>query len=455
VIRFLVHAFAGLFGRPGKSIVVARQEDQNERPSDLVIKAADEVASKADPVVPYDENLLERARTQWQFGEWQSLAQLNRDTLQHHPDRAKLALLAAAGRLQTGQEAEARQLIRLAQDWGISKKLISQILIAGVHNSIGRAAAIGNQQHHALQHFESAIHIGTPGADAKLLTQARTAHQLHQLGLISADGSNRIQVLEKPQTVLENRNSPTKPEVAPAEEKQKFSSDADIDDFIEDIAPFFRNQSIVYVDVGAYIGEVFTKLLDSKTIIIREAHLIEPNPKSYHTLQDAVKARTLQSCNTYHIGISNTPGTARFKAAESMTKRVRANIAGEHLTNLFETECRKLDEIAEHFTDRHAHLIKLDVEGEELDVLSSAERLLREQRVDVLYVEVGFNRHGTQQTYFGDLDAMLQSYGYRVFKIYEQMNEWIDDSPLLRRCNAAYMSSRFASAKTYSFTIKQ
>jgi hypothetical protein len=182
VIRFLVHAFAGLFGRPGKSIVVARQEDQNERPSDLVIKAADEVASKADPVVPYDENLLERARTQWQFGDWQSLAQLNRDTLQHHPDRAKLAVLAAAGRLQTGQEAEAKAYIRLAQDWGVSKKLISQILIAGVHNSIGRAAAIGNQQHRALKHFEYAIAIGSPKSERGLLTAARYSKQIEQIG---------------------------------------------------------------------------------------------------------------------------------------------------------------------------------------------------------------------------------------------------------------------------------
>jgi len=97
-------------------------------------------------LVPYDENLLERARTQWQFGDWESLANLNRDTLQHHPDRAKLALLAAAGQLQAGNANEARQLIRQAKDWGISKRHLSQILIAGVYNSIGRAAAIGNQQ---------------------------------------------------------------------------------------------------------------------------------------------------------------------------------------------------------------------------------------------------------------------------------------------------------------------
>lgn len=134
--------------------------------------------------VPYDENLLERARTQWQFGDWQSLAQLNRDTLQHHPDRTKLALLAAAGRLQTGQDAEAKAYIRLAQDWGVSKKLISQILIAGVHNSIGRAAAIGNQQHRALQHFENAIAIGTPGSAKELVANARVKHELDALGLL-------------------------------------------------------------------------------------------------------------------------------------------------------------------------------------------------------------------------------------------------------------------------------
>jgi hypothetical protein len=139
-------------------------------------------------VVPYDENLLECARTQWQFGDWQSLAKLDRDTLQHHPDRAKLALLAAAGHLQTDNVGAAKQCIRLAQDWGVSKKLITQILIAGVHNSLARAAAISGQQPRALQHFESAITIGTPGSDVRLLTKARVGEQFGQLGLTVPEG---------------------------------------------------------------------------------------------------------------------------------------------------------------------------------------------------------------------------------------------------------------------------
>lgn len=134
-------------------------------------------------LVPYDENLLERARTQWQFGDWESLARLDRETLQHHPDRAKLALLVASGHLQSNNSTVARQFIRLAQDWGCSKKIIAQILISNVHNSLGRAAATSGNQSKASEHFGNAIAIGTPGSEVRLVAQARLGEQLRQLGL--------------------------------------------------------------------------------------------------------------------------------------------------------------------------------------------------------------------------------------------------------------------------------
>ncbi|MDD2608881.1 MAG: BNR repeat-containing protein [Giesbergeria sp.] len=108
-------------------------------------------------VTPSDSAALQAALVQWQFGDWQSLANMERDTLQQHPERAKLALLAAAAQLQIGHAMEAEALIRLAQQWGVSKKLISQILIAGVHHSVASVAASANQPHHALQHLKNAM----------------------------------------------------------------------------------------------------------------------------------------------------------------------------------------------------------------------------------------------------------------------------------------------------------
>jgi hypothetical protein len=167
---------------PPKAIESAAPEQKPSIPEFLLAHHDDE--NQPSPLVPYDENLLERARTQWQFGDWQSLSRMNRDTLKHHPDRAKLALLAAAGRLQTGNDAEAKAYIRLAQDWGVSETLISQVLIAVVHNSIGRAAAIGNQQHRALQTFENGIAIGTPGSAKELVANTRANLELDTLDLL-------------------------------------------------------------------------------------------------------------------------------------------------------------------------------------------------------------------------------------------------------------------------------
>jgi hypothetical protein len=139
-----------------------------------------ELISEAYPI-PYDENLLERARTQWQFGDWDSLVKLTLESLQHHPERAKLALLSAAGHLQQGNTSVAMQFICLAQEWGCSKKIISQILIAGVHNNLAKASVIAGKHMQAFSHFECSIETGTPGGDKGLLTNARTGRELSSL----------------------------------------------------------------------------------------------------------------------------------------------------------------------------------------------------------------------------------------------------------------------------------
>lgn len=153
-------------------------------------------ADEAQPeqmIMPYDENLLERVRTQWQFGDWDSLVRLERNTIQHHPDRSKLALLAAAGQFQTGRAELGRQYVRLAQDWGCGETLVMQVLAAGVHNSLGRAAAQAGNAPRALRHFESAIQMVSPGSDSRLLLRARSQEQYAQLGLKAPETSGELQ----------------------------------------------------------------------------------------------------------------------------------------------------------------------------------------------------------------------------------------------------------------------
>lgn len=146
-------------------------------------KAIDFDVSAINSAEEHDLSLLDRARTQWQFGDWKSLMKLERDTLKHHPERAKLALLVAAAHMQQGDMMVARQFTRLAQDWGCSKKLVSQILIAGVHNSLGRAAAIMGQLDQAQLHFDESVRVGMSNGNMQLIGSARGYSQLDSLGL--------------------------------------------------------------------------------------------------------------------------------------------------------------------------------------------------------------------------------------------------------------------------------
>jgi hypothetical protein len=143
-------------------------------------------------LVPFDETLLERARTQWQFGDWASLQRIEHEQLQHHPDRAKLALLAAAGRSQAlDAQIQARQFARLARDWGCPPKLMAQVLIAGVYDTLGRAAILAGDHAAALRHFGTAASTGAPGADTALLARARADHQAHA---VRAHASNHARL---------------------------------------------------------------------------------------------------------------------------------------------------------------------------------------------------------------------------------------------------------------------
>lgn len=138
---------------------------------------------RCELVQVYDENMLNRAREQWKFGEWERLSRIGTIDLEHHPDRAKLALLVAAAFQQKNELATTRQWVQLAKEWGCDKKLIAKILIAGVHNTIGRAAGVYGNNQLAHKHFEVSISIGTPGNSVKSATHARIGKELGRLGL--------------------------------------------------------------------------------------------------------------------------------------------------------------------------------------------------------------------------------------------------------------------------------
>ena len=359
-------------------------------------------------VVPYDENLLERARTQWQFGDWQSLTQLDRDTLQHHPDRAKLALLAAAGRLQTGRDAEAKAYIRLAQDWGVSKKLISQILIAGVHNSLGRAYMAKGEDKPALNHFEDAIRIVQPGADRRLIGEARAVREAAQLGLLpqaarlmdiqmkdvkarNGQEQARIKILETEIELLHHElslaqqrqqlNSPRTWQPAPelgsdewkAQLQQKAVSQLGQDLWVLETTKYKR--SGFFVEFGATNGVLLSNTWLLEKEFGWQGICAEPNPKFYEQLKNN---RNCIVSNQY-IGretgqqvefiLADVYGGSReFASADHHEEKRNAYASAGNITTF--TSISLDDFLEQHHAPRDIDYMSIDTEGSEYDLLS-------------------------------------------------------------------------------------
>jgi hypothetical protein len=97
------------------------------------------------------EGLLEKANLYWHLGDWTALTRIEADYAKRSPGRAKVALLVGAAHLQTDNQAEAARWLQLAAKWGCDPQSISNVLIAGAHHNLARAA-------HLLGEGEQVIH---------------------------------------------------------------------------------------------------------------------------------------------------------------------------------------------------------------------------------------------------------------------------------------------------------
>lgn len=132
---------------------------------------------------------LSRAKMLWLFGEWQMLAELGKHDLSAHPERDRLALFAASGYSQLGEREPAEKWIRKALEWGCSQRLVAQVLIAGVHNTLGRVSALKKDEPRTARHFGQATAVGASEQEAAMVRHARSVKEMARLGLLPQSAS--------------------------------------------------------------------------------------------------------------------------------------------------------------------------------------------------------------------------------------------------------------------------
>lgn len=145
--------------------------------SDSALENLKEAAINSDP------KSLSSAKANWYFGNWEDLINLNLNELAGHPDFPILAAFKASGFQQLDDLDNCRKYIKIAKDSGCDNKLLATLLLAGVHNTLGRIAALKNDDDKMLQHFKSAVNANV-SKEGKLVYQARSIKELSSVGLL-------------------------------------------------------------------------------------------------------------------------------------------------------------------------------------------------------------------------------------------------------------------------------
>lgn len=153
-------------------------------------------------------------------------------------------------------------------------------------------------------------------------------------------------------------------------------------------------EPICVFDVGANTGQFISSVLMPLQSAGRplEIHAFEPSPVAFQTLRETFGGKSNVHLNNF--GLSHENGEVQLfsdrpgSSLASLSRR-RLDHFGIEYEASERVQMRRLDDYCSERQVQRIDLLKLDVEGHELDVLQGAKRLFEERRIGMVSFEFG------------------------------------------------------------------
>lgn len=185
----------------------------------------------------------------------------------------------------------------------------------------------------------------------------------------------------------------------------------DVIDPAEEFAYSFLNKGDILIDVGANIGCV-TAAGSLAVGATGRVYAIEPHPQTFACLQKTVRINDCGNVRALNVALGAAAGMVHFTDERRKDDNNCVALAAD---SAIEVPCQTLTSVVHEHAIPHIALLKIDVEGFEMQVLEGAAEILN--RVDCIYVEVldhNLRKFGSSAD---SLLAFLQQHGFTCYRL--------------------------------------
>jgi len=175
-------------------------------------------------------------------------------------------------------------------------------------------------------------------------------------------------------------------------------------------------------DLGANYGSVtieYKKIFPDASV-----YAFEPFPDIFKSLKETMSV--MKGVYVFDKAVADKTGTRTFYVNEnadtnSLFKSQETGMSSDQMArnkSSIEVKTISLDEFCEEKNIQFIDILKMDIQGGELDALKGAAKLLREKKIGLIYAEAFFIPQYAQQPLIQDLMVYLDSVGYQLQDIY-------------------------------------
>jgi FkbM family methyltransferase len=195
-------------------------------------------------------------------------------------------------------------------------------------------------------------------------------------------------------------------------------------------------------DVGANVGQTATTL--AALFPAAAIHSFEPNRDVFSTLEENVRNLPAVACHPIALSDEDAFGTLHVtRGSEGSSLLPLAGDVGELKLGEWtvaseeqQVEIRRLDSFCAAHGITTIDILKIDTQGNDLEVLQGAGAMLAPSTIRTIFCEVLFAPLYEEQCFFDDVYRLLTGRGYRLVGFY---NESRDGAHRLMWCDALFI----------------